>query len=199
MLAEIKDMKHEKKTTNGSKHPPSAKKFIFTISDVTRIGMAVAVIEVCKAAFAFLPNIELTSFWLIVFTLFFGWKIMLVVPAFILIEGCVYGFGMWWFSYLCAWPLLVLFALRFRRQESLWFWCIFSGAFGLCFGLLCAIPYIIVGTAGGSLQNGLYMGFTWWVAGIPWDILHCAGNFLLMLTLYKPISIVMQKFTRTDT
>lgn len=150
-----------------------------------------ALIEVCKMAMTFLPNIELTSFWLIMFTIFYGWKIVLVVPVFILIEGCIYGFGMWWFMYIYAWPLLVLIVWLFRSRESVWFWSILSGAFGLCFGLMCAIPYVIVGSAGGDIRNGLYAGFTWWVAGIPWDITHCIGNFVLMLALYKPVRIII--------
>ena len=39
------------------------------------IGMAIALIEVCKAAMMGVPNIELTSFWIIMFTIFFGRKI----------------------------------------------------------------------------------------------------------------------------
>lgn len=189
-------MDENKKNRGGGNRRSSGRRWNLPIRDVTLIGMAVAVIEVCKAALAFLPNIELTSFWLILFTLFFGWKMVFVVPVFILIEGCVYGFGMWWFSYLCAWPVLVLCAWYFRRQESLWFWSILSGAFGLCFGLFCAVPYVVAGTVNGSLWSGLYMGFSWWVAGIPWDITHCVGNFVLMSLLYKPIRIAMQKLDR---
>ena len=169
------------------------KKQVLAIKDIALIGVMVAVIEVCKMAMSFLPNIELTSFWLILFTLFFGWKIVLVVPVFILIEGCIYGFQIWWVMYLYAWPLLVLLTWMFRRRESVWFWSILSGAFGLCFGLLCSIPYVVVGAVNGGIMSGLYAGFTWWVAGIPWDIVHCVGNFVIMLVLYKPIRAVMRK------
>lgn len=162
-----------------------------TVKDIALIGVMVAVIEVCKAALSFLPNVELTSFWLILFTLSFGWKIVFVVPVFILIEGSLYGFGLWWVMYLYAWPLLVFLAYIFRKQKSLWFWSIFSGFFGLCFGLLCAIPYAVIGTVDGGIVSGLYAGFTWWVAGIPWDIVHCTGNFVLMSVLYKPVRAIM--------
>ena len=54
------------------------KKVALTIKDITLIGMMVAVIEVCKVALAWAPNIELTSFLLIMFTLFFGRKIITV-------------------------------------------------------------------------------------------------------------------------
>jgi energy-coupling factor transport system substrate-specific component len=55
------------------------KKKLLTVRDITLIGMMVAVIEACKMAMTFLPNIELTSFWIIVFTLFFGWKMVFVM------------------------------------------------------------------------------------------------------------------------
>lgn len=164
-----------------------------TTFDIAMIGMAIALIEVCKSALLGLPNIELTSFWIIMFTLFFGSKILFVIPVFILIEGCMFGFGIWWIMYLYIWPLLALITWIFRRQENVLFWALLSGMYGLFFGALCAIPYVVIGTAGGGIRSGLYAGFTWWVAGIPYDLLHCGGNFTLMLVLYTPVRKVMNK------
>ena len=165
----------------------------FSIQDIAQIGLMVAVIEVCKAALSFLPNIELTSFWLIMFTLFFGWKIVAVVPVFILIEGSVYGMNLWWIMYLYIWPLLVFITWLLRKNDSAIFWAIVSGFFGLCFGALCSIPYFVIGFSSGGFLSGLHAGFVWWIAGIPWDFVHCFGNFVLMLILYTPISTAMKK------
>lgn len=165
----------------------------FTLKDITLIGMMVAVIEVCKVAMGFLPNIELTTFWIIMFTLFFGRKIIMVVPVFILIEGLMYGFGMWWIMYLYMWPSLAIISWIFRKQDNVWFWSILSGIYGLLFGFFCAIPYAVIGTVDGGIRSGLYAGFTWWVAGIPWDLVHGAGNFVLMMILYRPIYNVIKK------
>lgn len=175
------------------------KKIKITIQDTCMIGMLVAVIEVCKVALNFLPNIEVTSFWLIMFTIFFGRKIAFVVPVFILIEGCIYGFNTWWIMYLYIWPLLVLLTWTFRKQQSIWFWSILSGVFGLLFGLLCSIPYVVIGAVDGGIRNGLYAGFTWWVAGIPWDIVHCVSNFVLMTVLYYPVRALLEKIKHMDT
>lgn len=164
-----------------------------SIYDICLMGMVVAVIEVCKAALTFLPNVELTSFWLIMFTLFFRWKIVFVVPVFILIEGTIYGFGLWWIMYLYVWPLLVLLTWIFRKRDSVWFWSILSALFGLTYGFMCSIPYVVIGTGDGGIINGLYAGFTWWVAGIPWDIVHGIGNFVVMMVLYKPVKAVLMK------
>lgn len=148
------------------------------------MGMMVAVIEVSKQALAFVPNVELTSFWVIMFSLYFGNKIFFVIPVFILIEGAIYGVQLWWIMYLYAWPLLAILARLFRKMESALSWAVLSGAFGLSFGALCAIPYIIL--------SGPQVALAWWVAGIPWDIVHCIGNFVIMLVLYHPMTRVMK-------
>jgi energy-coupling factor transport system substrate-specific component len=63
--------------------------------------------------------------------------------------------------------------------------------FGLLFGLFGAIPYVVIGTIDGGMESGLVAGFTWWIAGIPWDIVHGVGNFVVMLLLYHPIQRVI--------
>lgn len=162
-----------------------------TTADVALVGMMVAVIEACKFAMAALPNLELTSFWVILFALCFGRRIYLVVPVFIVLEGLVYGFGMWWFMYLYAWPLLALVTRMLRKMDSALGWAVVSGLFGLMFGALCSIPYGILGAVDG-LGSGLRAAFAWWVAGIPFDLIHCAGNFALMLVLYRPMRRAMR-------
>jgi len=170
-----------------------SKKANFAIKDITLIGMMVAVIEVCKMALAWAPNIELVSFLFIMFTLFFGKKVVFVVPVFILIEGSVYGVSTWWITYLYVWPLLVLIAWIFRKQESVWFWCVVSSLFGFFFGFLDAIPYVIMGAVGGGIRSGLYTGFARWVSGIPFDISHGVGNFVIMMVLYHPVRKVLKE------
>ena len=152
------------------------------------IGMMIAIIEVCKVIMMHIPNIELTTFWIIMFTLYFGNKILYVIPTFILIEGCIFGFGMWWIMYLYLWPLLVLVTWMFRKSDSIWTWATISGMFGLLFGFFGAFPYIVT--------SGIYGAFTWWIAGIPWDIVHCIGNIVLMVILYHPIRYVMKQVNR---
>lgn len=161
--------------------------------DIALIGVMVAVIEVCKVVLAGIPNIELTSFWIIMFTLYFGKNTLFVIPVFILLEGAMYGINLWWIMYLYAWPLLAMMTHLFRKMDSAWNWAILSGIFGLSFGFLCSFPYVVIGSVGEGIQSGLYAGFTWWVAGIPWDIVHGIGNFVIMLVLYHPVKRAMEK------
>lgn len=36
-----------------------------------------------------------------------------------------------------------------------------------------------------------------WVSGIPFDLAHCFGNFVAALALYRPLSRLMQRLTRS--
>ena len=164
-----------------------------SVEDIVSIGVMLALIEVSKLAMQGIPNIELTSFWLMMFTLYFGKKVLFTIPAFILLEGCIYGFGLWAVMYLYAWPILVLLTWIGRKRESVWYYSFLCGTFGLCFGFLCSFPYFFIGITEEGIQGGLHAAFTWWVAGIPWDIIHGISNFVIMLVLYKPIRNVMMR------
>jgi hypothetical protein len=165
----------------------------FSIKDIAYIGMAVALIESCKMALAFLPNIELTSFWLVMFTLLMGWKALIIVPIFVAIEASLYGPHVWVLMYLYVWPILMLLTMKFRKNDMVLFWALLSGFFGLFFGALCTPTQVIFFIHPTSLDMALKSGFAWWVAGIPYDIAHAVGNCTLMLVLYRPIRIAVNK------
>jgi energy-coupling factor transport system substrate-specific component len=158
--------------------------------DITLIAMMVAVIEVSKFLMAQIPNVELTTFWIIMFSLYLGKRVYYAIIVFILIEGFVYGIQLWWIMYLYAWPLLAIIILLLHKMKGTWEWSMISGIFGLSFGLLCAIPYIFT--------SGIYGAFAYWVAGIPFDLIHGIGNFMIMLILHKPIKIVMAKMSKDE-
>lgn len=164
-----------------------------SIQDIALIGMITAIIEVSKLALSFLPNVELVTFWIIMFTLFLGYKTIYAILAFILIEISLYGIHTWVIMYLYMWPLLSLVVYLCRKKDSVWFYSILSGFFGLFFGAFCALPYMIIGAVDGGIRSGLIMAFNWWVAGIPYDIIHAIANTALMLTLYHPVRMLFRR------
>ena len=155
----------------------------FTVMDIAEMGMMLALIEAGKRALDFLPNIEVVTLLFIVFTLSYGLKTLVVAVAFTFFETAIYGFSNWVIMYLYMWPLLIVVVHLTRKHAGLWFYSILSGLYGLFFGLLCSIPYLAVG--------GPALAFTWWVAGIPYDIVHCIGNFAICFVLYKPLTYAM--------
>lgn len=173
-------------------------KFALTVQDIALIGVMTAVIEVSKLALSFLPNVELVTFWIIMFTLFFGPKVLYSILVFILIEISIYGLHIWVIMYLYIWPLLALITYLLRKQKSVWVYAIMSGFFGLCFGAVCAIPYLFIGAVDGGFTGGIIMAFNWWIAGIPFDILHGIANFVIMLVLYTPVRALLTKVKRIE-
>ncbi|MDO4284346.1 MAG: hypothetical protein Q4C60_03330 [Eubacteriales bacterium] len=148
-------------------------------------GILVAVMEAAKLALSFLPNIELVSLLVILYALEFPALIFCILPVFVLVECGVYGMGLWVIMYLYSWPVLAILARLFRRQNSPLFWAILSGSFGLCFGALCALVYLPIG--------GPSLFFTTWVSGIPYDLLHFGGNFVLCLCLFAPLRRLIRR------
>lgn len=147
---------------------------------VVLCALLAAVMVVLQVAMSFLPNIEPVSLLILVYALVFGRDVFYIVVTFILMEGLVFGLGLWWAGYLYVWPLwaeAVLLLNRGKEKEPL-VWAAASGAFGLSFGALFALPY---------LAGGPWAALSYWIAGIPFDLVHCAGNFFLALTLERPL------------
>lgn len=141
--------------------------------------MLAAVMTALQAAMSPLPNIEPVSLLVLVYALVFGRQVFYIIYTFVLLEGLLYGFHLWWITYLYVWSLWALAVLLLRKRElPPLAWAVASGAFGLSFGALDAIPYLVGGAAA---------AFSRWAAGIPFDLLHCAGNFCLALALERPL------------
>ncbi|MDF2486471.1 MAG: hypothetical protein K0R46_2639 [Herbinix sp.] len=158
------------------------------IKDIALIGMMSAILVAVQVALSFLPNIELVSILIIIYTLVFGRKALYIIYVFVAVEGIIYGIGLWWINYLYVWTVLFLIAMLLRRQHSPYIWAIISGFYGLTFGALCAIPNLFL--------SGIGSAISYWLAGIPFDILHAIGNFVVALLLFHPLYYIMDKINR---
>ena len=144
-----------------------------------------ALIFAAKMALYALPNININAVLIILCAVFFGWKAMFSVGIYVMLEGLVNGFHIWWFGYLYTWPLLAAIALLMRRCRSALTWACMAAVFGLVFGPLMYLEYF-------AINGGWEMFLVMWVQGIPFDLLHCGGNFVLTLVLFKPLYRVME-------
>ena len=161
--------------------------------DVALVGIMIAVIEAAKLSLAAIPNVELTSFLVIMFTLYFGKKAFFAIPGFVLIEVMIFGFEpMWVTAYMYVWPVLFLLTLLVRRFKGTFNMALLSGLYGLMFGFLCSFPYLFL-TTSLNPTAGLKSAITWWIAGIPFDVIHGVSNFLIMLVLFNPVSRVLER------
>ena len=137
-----------------------------------------------QVALSGIKNVHITAVLIILTAVFFGWRCMYSIAVFIMLEGFFWGFAMWWFCYWYLWPILGIAAVLMRKNDSALVWAIVAAVHGLIFGALCSIPYLFIG--------GWTMALSYWVSGIPFDLIHCGGNFVMTLVLYKPLKKGME-------
>ena len=132
-----------------------------------------------------LPNIEPVSLLVMLFAVIFGWKSLYCVYTFVAMEILFHGIGLWNINYLYIWTVLAVAAIALRKMEPVLGWALLSGVFGLAFGALCGIVDVFIGGFGYAAAK--------WVSGIPFDLLHCGGNFAMALVLWQPMRKLLEK------
>ncbi len=167
-----------------SSHTPSGK---LTVRELCILAFFAALMFSIKTALASIPNVNLNALLIILVTVYFGWRALYAVGVYILLEGLIFGFSIWWFSYLYIWPVLVVLVMLFRRNESELVWAVLAGVYGLLFGPLMYMGYF-------AIVGGWRSYAAMWIAGIPYDLIHAVSNFLTVLILFKPLSKTMDHF-----
>lgn len=138
-----------------------------------------------KYVMSFLPNIEPVSLMVMLFAVVFGWKGLYPTYLYVAMEILFYGLGLWNINYLYIWAVLAAASNLLRKMKHPLGWAMLSSVFGLLFGALCGIVDIFIG--------GIPYAAAKWVSGIPFDIMHCAGNFFIALLLFKPLRELMTR------
>lgn len=150
-----------------------------TLREIALFGVLGALTFGAKVAMSFLPNIEPVSLFVMLFAVVFGRKCIFPIYLYVVMEILFYGIQLWNINYMYIWAILALVAWLLRKQEHPLVWALISGIFGLLFGALCAPVYLFTGGPGFMIS--------WWISGIPFDVMHCAGNFAMALVLFVPL------------
>ena len=162
-----------------------AKKNALPLGEVVLFGILGALTFALKFAMAALPNIEPVSLMMVVFATVFGLKALYPCYVYVAMEILTFGIGTWNINYLYIWAIIVVAAWLMRKMEQPLAWALLSGVFGLFFGAFCAPVDVVIG--------GWSYAAAKWVSGIPFDMLHGAGNFVLALIMYKPLRKLLEK------
>lgn len=147
-----------------------------------------AVLTASKYALDVLPNIELVSLLVILYTLEYPKLVVPAVYTYLLVYGMLNGFGTWWFPQLYIWAILIGLTRLARKNDSVLLWALLSGVFGLSYGALYAVGHAFVAGPAG--------GVAYWITGIPFDLLHGGGNFVAALLLFSPLRKCLQRVKR---
>lgn len=151
-------------------------------------GMLGALMFGAKVAMMALPNIEPVSLMVMLLAVTYGKKALFPIYIYALLELTLHGVGLWTLSYLYVWAILALAAWLCREMQSALGWALLSGGFGLLFGALCTPVCLVTG--------GPAFALSWWLSGIPFDLLHCGGNFVMALVLFVPLRRLMEELLR---
>ncbi|MFL0167456.1 hypothetical protein [Candidatus Clostridium helianthi] len=103
--------------------------------EIILFGVLGGVISTSQIILSFIPNIEIVSLLIILFSLIFKGKALYIVYTFVFIMRIIYGFGVWWLGYVILWPLLCITTVTFRKFiEGRYFkLSLYSGIFGVLF------------------------------------------------------------------
>ena len=138
-----------------------------------------------KYVMSFLPNVEPSSLMVMLFAVVFGKKWVYPTYLYVAMEILFYGINLWSINYLYVWAVLAVIAYSMRGTRSPLAWAMLSGVFGLFFGVLCGIVDVFIG--------GFQYALTKWISGIPFDISHCIGNFIIALVMFKPLRNLLEQ------
>ena len=146
-----------------------------------------------KIVMAVLPNVHLIGMFIMVFTITFRSKALIPIYIYVLLEGVVYGFGMWWMSYLYVWAILwaitMLLPRRMPHAVAGVVYPVICSLHGLAFGALCAPVQAIM------LKFKFGQMLTWIAMGFPFDVTHAIGNFCFGL-LSLPLTLVLVRLKK---
>ena len=156
-----------------------------TLRQIALFGVLGALTFGLKVAMSLLPNIEPVSLCVMLYAAVFGKKWVYPVYLYVGLEILFYGLGIWNLNYLYTWAVLAMAAGMLKDMRGSFGWAMLSGVCGLAFGALCGIVDVFIGGFGYAAAK--------WVTGIPFDISHCLGNFVMALVLFQPLRKLMEK------
>lgn len=158
------------------------------VKDLVLYALLSAILVLSKEIISFLPNIEIVTCLLMVYTSVFSLKASLWISLlFSFIQSLLYGVGTWTIVYFVIWPLLCcLFSwLQTILEKKIDYLAFFGALFGLCFGSFFAIPYFWIGGTQGFVAYILN--------GLIFDCIHAISNYILILLLYEPLKKSCQR------
>lgn len=169
---------------------PNKKKSILTVREMAVFAMLGAVMYCSKLLMEFLPNIHLLGMFIMTFTVVFRKKALFPIYVYVLLDGLLSGFSVWWLPYLYIWTVLwgatVLLPRDMKSRTAMVVYPVVCCLHGLMFGVLYAPAQ--------ALLFGLNFKQTvaWVAAGLPFDAIHGVSNLVTGCAVL-PLSKLLKK------
>ena len=143
-----------------------------------------------KMLMEFLPNIHLLGVFTIATTVVYRQKALYPIYIYVLLNGLIAGFNVWWVPYLYIWTILwgatMLLPKSLPQKAKPFIYMGLCGLHGFLYGILYAPAQ--------ALFFGLSFdaAIAWIVAGFPFDAIHGVSNIICGV-LICPIIAVLKK------
>lgn len=159
-----------------------------TVRELTIFSMLGAVMYASKILMDLAPNIHLIGVFIVAFTIVYRQKALYPIYIFVLITGMFSGFAAWWVPYLYIWTVLwgitMLLPKRMPKRLKPFVYMTACALHGFLYGALYAPVQALLF---GLNFDGMV---AWYLAGLPWDILHGISNFFCGILIMPIISIL---------
>ncbi len=171
----------------------SNKRSSLSVREMVVFALLAAVMLSSKIIMEALPNIHLCGMLVMAYTLTFRTKALIPIYLYVMLNGLLAGFSMWWVPYLYVWTVLwavtMLLPRNMPKKIGYVVYPIVCMLHGLTFGVLYAPAQ--------ALMFGLNFEQTlaWIAAGMPFDLLHGIGN-LVAGTLIIPLSELLTRLMK---
>lgn len=176
------------------------KRTVLTARYVTQVAVMAGLITALKFALSFLPNIEVITVLIAVFSTVWGMKYSVpAVLVFCTVEMAIYGIGSWVPLYYIYWPMLAVvfhFALRKKKTPVAMGIAVPIGlVFSVLFGVLSASTetLFVIGAVNSDMLGTFFVSY--YLKGLWFDIVHTISVVVSILVLYIPLVKMCQKIT----
>ena len=158
------------------------------IKDITLCAICTSILVVQEQILAFLPNIQLTLFLMVVFSRKLGLiRTIVIITCYTLIDGLIGGpFNIIYITFmLIGWLIVpILLCTVFKKVQSPLYLALLGVMFAFTYSWINIIPNLILTSA--TIISYL-------IADYPFELLLAASSFLSILWLYTPIERVFKK------
>ena len=169
-------------------------KFALTVKDITMIALLAAILFVQEEAFAFIPNVQFTVFFLVLYSKKLGFfRTSIIVSIHVILDNLVMGsFSLLYTpAMFVGWMFIpILFCTVFKKTEIPVILAIGALLCGFLYSWTFVVPNVIVY----SMNPLVYLA-----SDVLFEIILSACGFLTVLLLYKPVAKIFDRYVITKT
>lgn len=160
------------------------------IRDIAVFAMIAAMMIASKKIMEILPNIHLLGLFIVSLTIVYRSYALIPIYLYVFLDGLLGGFSLWWYPYLYIWTILwgmvMLIPKKLPEKVKNVLYIAVCAIHGFAFGILYMPAQMLL------FGLDLKLGIAWWIAGLPFDIIHGISNLCVGL-LIVPLVKVMKK------